>query len=193
MLKFSKAQQRGVTLVEMIIAIVIISIAAVALLQGLGQQTRNNVDPMIQSQAQMLARQYLAEVSTKSFFDPSGDPRLDPNLSEAEVNNAISDQSESSNANRALWNNLYEYDGYSSAIYELNGTTPVSGLSGYSVAIDIDISNGLALGTLSNSATCPPVIALIEVVVTDPRNQQTKLSGYRTAYWDPTDYFSGGC
>jgi MSHA pilin protein MshD len=186
MLKSSKLKQQGVTLVEMIIAIVIISIAAATLLQGLGQQTRNNVDPMIQSQAQMLARQYLSEVSSKSFFDPSGDPRLDPSLTNTEIENAITDQSESSSTNRTLWNNLYEYQGYSSAIYELDGSTIIDGLSGFSVEINIDISNSLTLGTLSNStvANCPPVISLIEVTITDPRNQQTRLSGYRTAYWD---------
>lgn len=187
MLKSSSHFQRGVTLIEMIIAIVIIGIAAVALLQGLGQQTRNNVDPMIQSQAQMLARQYLEEVSSKSFFDPTYDPRLVRNLSNSDIEAyGVLDQTRSGSPSRIAWNNIYEYDDYDESILDINGNA-ISGLSGYQIEIDVDVSEGLSLGSLSNSsaANCPPIVALIEVTITDPRDQITTLSGYRASYWDP--------
>ncbi len=180
------SKQNGVTLVELIIAIVIISIAAVALLKGLGQQTRANVDPMIQSQAQLLAKQYLSEVLSKSFFDPSADPRLKPNLSDTAINNSVRDQTgRAGSSNRLNWNNIYEYQGYDNSVSALDGSA-IPALSRYRVAITINIEAGLSLGTLSNSAaTCPPIIALITVTITDPRNQTTNLSGYRTSYYDP--------
>ena len=115
------ARQKGVTLVELIIAIVIISIAAVALLQGLGIQTGRNVDPMIQSQSQALAKQYLLEVLSKSFFDPSADPRLDPTLSQTAINTGITDQTRLGSPSRMAWNNIYEYHNYSGAIREVAG------------------------------------------------------------------------
>jgi len=192
MLLFNK--QKGVTLVELIISIVIISIAAIALLQGLGMQTQRNVDPMIQSQAQLLAKQYLKEVSSKSFFDPSADPRLDQTLSQAMVVSSIINtvQRTASPTNRLTWDNLYEYNNYSTTIQDVSGA-PINTLSGYAVNISVDISTGLSLGTSSNSvlATCPAKIALITVVITDPRNQTTELSGYRTSYFDPSIYV--GC
>ena len=180
----ASGRQEGVTLVELIIAMVIISIAAVALLQGLGLQSQRNVDPMIQSQAQRLASQYLHEVSSKPFFDPGADPRLNPALTLAAVVTSISDQSSIGSANRLTWDNLYEYQGYDDSIKDLVGSA-IATLAGYRVAIAVSIAPGLALHNMANSTdpTCPAKIALITVTVTDARNQTTTLSGYRTSYW----------
>ena len=190
-------RQGGVTLVELIIAMVIISIAAVALLQGLGLQSQRNVDPMIQSQAQRLVIQYLQEVSNKSFFDPSADPRLDPSLtSEAELNlviDGVNDQTGSSaSSNRLAWDNIFEYNDYDGSINDIHGD-PVAALSGYAVKIEVDTSPGLVLLptvmvnsmlTWNTTFNCPPKIAKITVTVTDPRNQETILSAFRTSYFD---------
>ena len=137
----SVTKQTGVTLVELIIAIVIISIASVALLTGLGFQTARNVDPMIQSQAQMLASQYLKEVMAKSFFDPSADPRLSPSVSRDDADDSAADNTASSaNAtNRLLFNNLFEYNNYNQPARELDGTL-IPALAGYQISIEIDDS-----------------------------------------------------
>ncbi|TXR54225.1 prepilin-type N-terminal cleavage/methylation domain-containing protein [Reinekea thalattae] len=189
----NKRLQTGLTLIELIIAIVIISIAAVAISATLGRQVLFNVDPMLQSQAQLLARSYLQEVSSKAFFDPSNDPRLQSGLTQAEVSAALLDQSQSASSNnRSTWDNLYEYHDYSDNIRDINGNL-ITELAAYQVAIDIDVSAGLTLDTLSNSSTCPATIARIDISVTDPSNQVTRLSGYRTAYWDESTYWAGGC
>jgi Tfp pilus assembly protein PilV len=168
---------------------VIISIAAVALMQGLGLQSQRNVDPMIQSQAQRLAIQYLQEVSSKPFFDPAADPRLNPFIAadNALVVASIADQTGNASANRLAWDNVFEYDGYNDTIKDLNGTA-IAGLVGYQVNIEVSTALGLSLGNaaMANSmdASCPAKIALISVTVTDPRDQETSLSGYRTSYWN---------
>ena len=183
--KFNTHQQ-GVTLVELVIAIVIISIASVALLQGLGFQTGRNVDPMIQSQAQALAKQYLQEVLSKSFFNTGADPRVDPTLTQTQINTGITDQTRNGSPARVAWDNIYEYHNYSSAIVDVMTGAAVSELSSYQVSITVDISAGLTLHTFTNSSVvnCPPQIALVTVNITDPRNQITSLAGYRTSYWD---------
>lgn len=190
-------KQQGVTLVELIIAIVIISVAAVALLQGLGFQTSRNVDPMIQSQSQALARQYLDEVMSRSFFDPANDPRLNPGVSQALAASAESDSTARTldATNRQLFDNIFEYNGYNQTPQSLDGT-PIVELAGYQIAITVDSSIGLTLGTISNSAdassnACPAEVMLITVTVTDPRNQVTSLQGYRTSYFDSGQY--AGC
>jgi MSHA pilin protein MshD len=182
---FSK-KQLGVTLVEMVIAIVIISIAAVALLQGLGFQTNRNVDPMIQSQSQMLAKQYLEEVMGKPFFDPAADPRLDPSVNRDDADDSAADtaSSVSDDDNRVLFNNIFEYQNYDQPVQAQNGT-PIPELSGFQIDITIDDSVGLALGTISNPGIlCPPTVLLITVSVIDPRGQTTTLQGYRTSYFE---------
>ena len=188
-----RSRQGGVTLVELIIAMVIISIAAVALLQGLGLQSQRNVDPMIQSQAQRLAIQYLQEVSNKPFFDPSADPRLDPNLAlpanRSAVISSIIDKTGRASSNRLLWDNIYEYDEYNDDIKDITGTA-IAALANYRVNIEVNIETGLSLvnTVMANStdSDCPAKIALISVTVTDPRNQDTTFRAYRTSYyWDP--------
>lgn len=188
-----RSTQNGVTLVELIIAIVIISIAAVALLQGLGFQTLRNVDPMIQSQSQALARHYLEETLSRSFFDPSDDPRADPSVSQAQAVTAATDTTSRDNdpVNRIAFDNVFEYHNYNQPAQTTNGT-PIDELSDYQIGIQIDRSEGMTLGTLTNPAlTCPPEILLITVTVTDARGQSTVLQGYRTSYFDSADRY--GC
>lgn len=180
-----KNSQLGVTLIELIIAIVIISIASVALLQGLGFQTTRNVDPLIQAQAQLIARNYLEEVQSRAFFDSAADPRLDPTLTQAAATTSVLDATQTGAPSRLAWDNIYEYDGFNSAPTDETGTA-ISELSSFQVSINIDASTSVTLGTLTNSATanCPAQILLIEVTVLDPRGQSMQLSGYRTSYFE---------
>ncbi|MBU2863599.1 type II secretion system GspH family protein [Reinekea forsetii] len=187
------SNQKGVTLVELIIAMVIISIAAVAILQTLGSQTVRNVDPMIQSQAQMLARQFLEEVTGKSFFDGSADPRLNSGLSRTQINNSVVDQSRAGAPSRVAWDNIYEYDGYTqSGLQDVYGNA-LTEFSNFSVDIEVDISSTVSINGDSNSATanCPPKYMAITVTITDPRGNNTALSGYRARYWQSPS--SWGC
>lgn len=187
------ANQSGVTLVEMIIAIVIISIASVALLQGLGLQTQRNVDPMIQTQAQALARQFLDEAMSRTFFETSADPRVDPSISQAEALDSATDTSARDNnaTNRLAFNNIFEYQDYNQPAQNIDGSS-IDELSGYQINIDIDHSPGLILGTITNPvASCPPAIFLITVTVTDPRGQSVQLQGYRASYFDSQSRY--GC
>lgn len=60
-------RQRGVTLVELIIFIVIIGVALAGLLQVLSFTSRNSADPVRQKQALMLAESLLEEVQLSGF------------------------------------------------------------------------------------------------------------------------------
>ncbi|GGX45613.1 prepilin-type N-terminal cleavage/methylation domain-containing protein [Saccharospirillum salsuginis] len=180
-------KQLGVSLVELIIAIIIIGISATALLQSLGFQVVSNVDPMLRSQSQLLARQFLSEVTSKSYFDPSSDPRTNPTLSNAAASASLQDQTASTAGQpRSNWDNVYEYHGYDSGsggIEDVQGNS-ISGLENYRVAVHIDISDALQLGGVQNSSGCPAKVMQIEVTTTDPRGQTTTLNGYRTSYWE---------
>jgi MSHA pilin protein MshD len=64
--------QRGVTLVELIVTIVVISLAGSALLGTLSYLAGTGTAPMLQAQAQSIADAYLTEITSKSFTDPNG-------------------------------------------------------------------------------------------------------------------------
>lgn len=65
-------RQRGVTLVELIVAIVVIALAGSALVGTLSYLAGTGTTPLLQAQAQSIADAYLAEISGKSFTDPNG-------------------------------------------------------------------------------------------------------------------------
>lgn len=65
-------RQSGTTLIELVIAIVIISISVSAILMALSTSLAQSADPMIRHQAVSLAEAYLEEIALKPFADPDG-------------------------------------------------------------------------------------------------------------------------
>jgi MSHA pilin protein MshD len=64
--------ERGATLIELIISIVVIAIAASAVLGVLSSTVGRSADAMVMSQAVAIAEAYLEEITLKSFDDPDG-------------------------------------------------------------------------------------------------------------------------
>ena len=65
-------RQRGVTLVELVVAIVVIATAGAALVGTLSYLAGTGSDGILQAQAQSIANAYLSEITDKSFADPNG-------------------------------------------------------------------------------------------------------------------------
>lgn len=182
-------RQTGLTLIELIITIVVLGIAAVAVLQSLGVLVLRNVDPMLRSQSRLLADAMINEVQTKAFFDASDDPVLNP----GSVPTSICPTPEPlSNNDRNGWDNICDYNGYDSDPDgpRFRDGSLIPGLNSYQVQVAVNAGFGLTLGDLSNAAGCIPEVARITVTVTDPRGQAVTLDAYRTAYFDDPQ---GGC
>ena len=64
--------QSGVTLVELIISIVIITVAASSVMLVILQTTRLSADPIIKQQAVAAAQAYMEEILVQAFVDPQG-------------------------------------------------------------------------------------------------------------------------
>ena len=62
---------RGFTLIEIIVTIVVVGIAATALLSVFTNMIRGSADPVIQQQATTIAEAYLEEISLRAFSDPT--------------------------------------------------------------------------------------------------------------------------
>lgn len=60
-------RQQGLTIIELVIFIVIIGIAAAAMLQVLNLASRNSVDPLRRKQAMLIAEAYMEEVQQAQF------------------------------------------------------------------------------------------------------------------------------
>jgi MSHA pilin protein MshD len=148
--------QAGVTLVELILSITIISIALVGVLLVLGHTTRHSADPMLEHQAVAIAEAYLEEVLLKSYEDP------DTGL--------ICGAAEGS---RSIFDDVCDYDGLSNVGAEDQYGGAVSGLEGYTVAVSIDTS--ATLNDLSGSSE----VLRADVQVTHPIGIDITISGYR--------------
>lgn len=64
--------QRGMTLVELVITIVVLGIAAAALFSAMAAITGRSADPMLRQQSLAIAEAYLEEISLQAFSDPPG-------------------------------------------------------------------------------------------------------------------------
>jgi MSHA pilin protein MshD len=137
----TRARQYGVNLVELLISIVIISIACTGVLLVYAQTVRFSADPMIQTQALAIAEAYLDEILSRPADDPTtgtetgGSEEGDPSLA----------------ASRPLLDDVKDYNGLSNnPPQDQSGTVadfaPVDGqpdLAGYQV--DVTVTPNVAL------------------------------------------------
>lgn len=130
--KLSKFRQQGVTLVELVISIIIISIAMVALLNAFSASMVGSADPLWRNKTLKLAQLYLDEILAKNYehLTPVGGIPvvLDPNCT-----NLGKDGSE----DREDYNDVDDYD-------EIDDEVPLSliasldsSYSAYRVSVDV--------------------------------------------------------
>ena len=158
--------QCGVSLVELIVAIVVISVSLVGVYSVFNLTLLHSADPLVQKQMISIAEGLMDEVLLKNFDDPNGEctasttPRCTPNT--------LSD--------RPNYNDVSDYAGFTmNGIYALDGTA-ISGLSGYTVNVAVDATTA-SLGGLSGSSQ----VKRIAITVSNGRDSFV-LEGYRTAY-----------
>lgn len=150
-------QQNGVTLIELILSIVIISISITGMYSGLASLSKNSTDPMLRVQALAIAESYLEEVSLRAFG--TGCP--------------------ASGGSRSEFQFVCDYNGLSDSSVKDQYGNVVAGLESYSVAVQVAANSGLG-----PSGSMVPLASalLITVTVTDPTNRNVVLHGFRTNY-----------
>ena len=157
------ADQRGVTLVELIIAIVVIGIAVTAVFFGLANMVGHSADSMVQTQSLMIAKSYLEEVSSRPFTDPDTGDICDTITPDA--------------SDRPLYDNICDYLGLAgdTVVRDQNGNE-ITDLSGYAVSVGIDVNAGSELNGISAADA-------IKITVTVSSGEQsTTLIAYRSRY-----------
>lgn len=155
----NSAQQRGFSLIELVIFIVIMSVAVVGVLGVMNITTRYSADPMIQKQALAIAESLLEEVELKDFNNPTGGFTGGVTLAE-----------------RPLFDDVHDFNNFStSGIYTIDGTA-VGGLGAYNVSVAV---TNAALGAITAASG---EAVRITVTVTHSTGQSWAVSGYRTNY-----------
>lgn len=156
-------KQQGVTLIELVIALVVLSIAGAALLGSYAYLAQHNADPLLTYQATAVAETYLEEILAKSFTDPTDDPATG---SACPTPNA---------GGRASYDNVCDYRSLPDTVVRDQTGAAISGLGDYSVAVSV--TSGVSWQGIAAAD-----VLRVDVSVTDPRGQVVRLAGYRTRY-----------
>ncbi len=170
--------QRGFTLIELVIFIVIVSVALAGVLLVLTQSTARSADPQLRRQALAIAESLLEEVQLMPFTycDPD-DPAVDTATGAAgcATPEVIGPEAGETRTAAPQFDNVNDYHGYSmpAGISDITGTA-IPGLGAYSASIAVQAA---ALDSV------PATDALrITVTVNGPGGTQVKLEGWRTRY-----------
>lgn len=162
-----QGKQRGISLVELIIFIVIISVALVGILSVMNITTAHSADPLIHKQALVVAESLLEEIELQDFIDQNdGVTTVCPAASAVTA------------ATRATVYHIVScYNGFTmnAGIFDMTGLAVV-GLGNYSANVTVVPTAAVWNGIPAGSAV------LITVTVTDPQTNTISIDGYRTAY-----------
>ncbi len=146
-------RQRGMTLVELLLAIVIVGIAAAALYSAMAAITARSADPMLRQQSLLLAEAHLEEILAQAYADPGA----------------------ASACGRACFDDVLDYHGLDDQPPHDAQDNVLTQLAGYRVQVSVTDSS------LADGAASVPA-RYVEVRVTDPAGQQLILGGYRGSY-----------
>jgi MSHA pilin protein MshD len=186
-----RARQHGVTIVELIIFIVIVSIALVGVLQAMRLNTANSADPLRRKQALMIAEALLEEVQLArfTFCDPSSD---DADVPGDTASCAVPERFGQGAGNEPVgvrpYDNVNDYVAAANvpaAAFDVGGVlSDASGapmaLSGYSARLTIAPEG---LGGIASGNTPADVGDVLRITVSVSYDNQTLvLDGYRTRY-----------
>ena len=148
---------KGFTLVELIVSIVIISIAVLGILSVYITTVTYSVDPMLDTQALMIGQAYLEEAALKSFNDPD---QVETNSCEA-------------GETRATYDDIWDYN----CVNDVGGAidqygSMITDLSGYTV--NMTVSNASINGI--------PTARLWVHIVHNIANVDISIATHKTSY-----------
>jgi MSHA pilin protein MshD len=183
------AGQRGISLIELIIFIVVIGVAVAGVLAAFISSTRASADPMIQKQALSIAEALLEEVQLQPFTycDPDDTAAATALSSAACTGGAGGANDESlvplgpeggeSRTSIPFFDNVSDY------MLQPNGFTinPITDINGAALGLD-GYSASITVATQGIGAIPADEALLITVSVTGPSNTTVVLHGYRVRY-----------
>ncbi len=171
-----RRRQRGFTLIELIIFIVVVSAGLAGILSVMNTVVKSSADPMVRKQSIAIAESLLEEILLKEWKDPI----------DGINGSTICTLATAMANNRGPWNDVCDYNGYTSTgILDLLGN-PVAGLENYNISPVAVVTPGDGTAAATAYATDNPAMygigaKRITVSVTGPQGT-ISLTGYRANY-----------
>ena len=158
--------QRGFTLIELIVFILIISVGVVGILLVMNVTVKSSADPVVRKQSLAMAEAILDEVLSKDFANP-----------------AYTEATPATCAGRQQYDDVSDYLCFDGTTDNKKirgdstlGSTSIPALAAYRATVAVDATAGAVLGTIP-----PGQIKKITVTVTGG-SETIQLSGYRANY-----------
>ncbi len=145
---------RGVTLIELVVAITIVAIAATAVLGAMSAITGRGADAMVRQQEVAIAEAYLEEILLEPVAPPAGAPAP---------------------TGRASFDDVDQYNGLVDVGAHDQFGNPIPNLANYTVSVAVTQSTALS-GIAAADAR------RIDVTVTNPAAGSVSLTGYRANF-----------
>lgn len=180
-------KQRGLSLIELLVFIVVVGVAVTGVLSVYSSTSRTSVDPMVHKQALAVAESLLDEVLSRpyTYCDPddtnahtatSATIGTTPDECATTLEGMGPETGETRYSNITPFDNVNDYNGFNmlAGINDLTDAA-VPGLGAYTASVQVQPAgafNGIPAGET----------LLVTVTVTGPDNHSITLSGYRTRY-----------
>lgn len=172
--KRALAAQTGVTLIELVISIVILSIAMVALMSAFSVSMSGSADPTWRNKTLKLAQLYLDEILAKSYDDATPVGGL-PYVASPSCAGLGPDGGES----RADYNDVDDYHGLSeSPPLSLSGNLDVS-YNAYSVSVSVECDGTRVSAVNASNSVSNAQAKKISVTITPPGQSPITFAVYR--------------
>ena len=167
-----RSKYYGFTLVELIVALVVLGVGVSGFLILINQTTKDSVDPLLRAQANAIAQSYLEEILAQSFCDP------DLDCDTVCVSNACTVCTDTE-ANRGLFDDVCDYQGLPDTVVRDRNSVAIADLGAYQVVVNI-VDGAASLGGLSGANG---EVMRVDVTVTHPGLPgSVTLSGYRVNF-----------
>ncbi len=186
-MRIRQAGQCGLTLIELLIFIVIVGIAATAILSVFGNLTRSSASLLPDKQAQAIAASMLQEVLAQPFTfcdpnDPAAPTAAAPGGCAVQETTMTSEPGET-RTGPSRFNNVNDYN--SGVFFPVvlpnqlpaTGASALAGLPNYTYRITVAPTNALPNVTMT-----PNDALLVTVVVTGLNGATVQLQGVRIRY-----------
>lgn len=164
----------GFTLIEVLVTIVVVGIAASAIISVFISTVRSSADPLIQQQAIAIAEAYMEEIQLKQFCQDAAPPMTTPPPKAPP--GCASETGVSEGESRATYNDVQDYNSLiDSEVRDQDGVA-IAELAAYSVTV---VVSAAALGSITQlSANAMRIDITVDHAAIEP----ITLSGFRTNY-----------
>lgn len=168
--------QRAFSLLEVLITVIVVGIAASAIMGVFVNTVKTSADPLIQQQAIAIAEAYMEEIQLKQFCEDPAPPMLGPPPQPLPACASESGSSEGGE-NRPTFNDVQDYNDATvdGVVRDQNGVA-IAALADYTVSVNVTAEN---LGSITQGSANA---MRIDISVNHPAIDQITLSGFRTNY-----------